>query len=96
MKKYLGLAMVFALVVSVVPALAGESFHALSPLPAVEQAALTPLDDAQLATIEGGDYRNIDVCIVCANVAVVEQENTAVFSRDVNQLNAAAVSQEIN
>ncbi len=55
MKQYLGLAMVFALVVSVVPALAGESFHALSPLPAVEQAALTPLDDAQLATIEGTD-----------------------------------------
>jgi hypothetical protein len=55
MKKYLGLAMVFALVVSVGPALAGESFHALSPLPDAQLATLTPLPDAQLATIEGTD-----------------------------------------
>ena len=46
--------MVVALLVSVAPVLAGESFHALRQLP----ASLTPLDDAQLATVEGGWYTN--------------------------------------
>src|SRR5919197_2741697 len=78
MRKQLRLAMVFALVVSVVPALAGESFHALSRLPALEQAALTPLPDAQLATIEGtGGELDVDVCIVCLNIATVIQTNVA-------------------
>ena len=96
MRKYLGLALVVALVVSVVPALAGdgESFHALSRLPAGGQAALTPLPDAQLATIEGtGD--DVEVCIVCLNIAVVTQVNVAV-GKYIDQVNAAAVSQEIN
>jgi hypothetical protein len=94
MKKYLGLALVVALVVSVVPALAGESFHALSRLPAGEQAALTPLPDAQLASIEGtGD--DVEVCIVCLNIAVVTQVNVAV-GKYIDQVNAAVVVQEIN
>ena len=75
MRKQLRLAMVFALVVSVVPALAGESFHALSRLP-----ALAPLPDAQLATIEGGDGQDgqgIDVCRVCSILATVTRGNVA-------------------
>ncbi|MDQ3930723.1 MAG: hypothetical protein M3328_16450, partial [Chloroflexota bacterium] len=52
----------------VVPALAGESFHAFSQLPALEQAALTPLPDAQLATIEGTELNSATVIQV--NVAV--------------------------
>ena len=128
MKQYLGLAMVFALVVSVGPALAGESFHALSPLPEAQLAALSPLDDAQLATIEGTDKYghkdrkkdfdkkdfdkkdfdkkdfgkkdrkkgdDIEVCIACFNIATVTQVNVAVDDY-LNQLNAAAVSQQIN
>jgi hypothetical protein len=97
MKKYLGLAIVVALVVSVVPALAGdgESFHALSRLPAGEQAALTPLPDAQLATIEGTGGE-VEVCIICLNVAEVVQTNVAVGSLFTDQDNRAYVRQEIN
>jgi hypothetical protein len=54
MKRWISAVMVVALLVSVAPVLAGESFHALRQLP----ASLTPLDDAQLATVEGGWYTN--------------------------------------
>jgi hypothetical protein len=37
------------------PVLAGDTFHALSQLSAAEQAALTPLPDDQLATVEAGE-----------------------------------------
>lgn len=94
MRKYLGLAIVVALVVSVVPALAGESFHALSRLPAGEQAALTPLPDAQLATIEGTGGE-VEVCIVCLNIATVTQVNVN-YGDYVKQVNDAVVVQEIN
>jgi hypothetical protein len=50
MTRLIGAVMVVALLVSVAPALAGDSFQALSRLP----AGLTPLDDAQLAAVEGG------------------------------------------
>jgi hypothetical protein len=106
MKKYLGLAMVFALVVSVSPALAGESFHALTPLPEAQLAALTPLPDAQLAIIEGTDKDgdkskkrgrdDVEICIVCLNISTVTQTNVAVGSAFVTQVNAASVDQEIN
>jgi hypothetical protein len=94
MRKYLGLAMVFALVVSVGPALAGESFHALSQLPAVEQTALTPLPDAQLAIIEGGSD-DVEVCIACFNIATITQVNVAVGDKNY-QLNAASVEQKVD
>jgi hypothetical protein len=51
MKRWISAVMAVALLVSVAPVLAGDSFHALSRLP----AGLSPLDDAQLATVEGGD-----------------------------------------
>ena len=50
MKRLIGAVMAVALLVSVAPVLAGDSFQALSRLP----AGLTPLDDAQLAAVEGG------------------------------------------
>jgi hypothetical protein len=56
MTRLIGAVMVVALLVSVAPALAGDSFHALSRLP----AGLTPLDDAQLATVEGGQGIPLD------------------------------------
>jgi hypothetical protein len=64
MTRLIGAVMAVALLVSVAPVLAGDSFQALSRLP----AGLTPLDDAQLATVEGGQ---VDVCVVCLNIAVV-------------------------
>ena len=50
MKRLIGAVMAVVLLVSVAPVLAGDSFYALSRLP----AGLSPLDDAQLATAEGG------------------------------------------
>jgi hypothetical protein len=50
MTRLIGIVMAVALLVSVAPVLAGDSFQALSRLP----AGLSPLDDVQLATIEGG------------------------------------------
>jgi hypothetical protein len=80
MKRLLGIAMLLTLILSVAPVLAGDAFHALSQLPATDQAALTPLDDAQLATIEGGDGHDgqgIDVCRVCSILATVTRGNVA-------------------
>jgi hypothetical protein len=64
MTRLIGTMMAVALLVSVAPVLAGDSFQALSRLP----AGLSPLDDAQLAAVEGGQ---VDVCVVCLNIAVV-------------------------
>jgi hypothetical protein len=50
MTRLIGAVMAVALLVSVAPALAGDSFHALGRLP----AGLSPLDNAQLAAVEGG------------------------------------------
>jgi hypothetical protein len=54
MKRLIGAALVLTLILPVAPVLAGDTFHALSRLPATAQASLTPLDEAQLAAIEGG------------------------------------------
>jgi hypothetical protein len=67
MTRLIGAVMAVALLVSVAPVMAGDSFHALSRLP----AGLSPLDDAQLATIEGG--QDINVCVNCANIAEIKQ-----------------------
>ena len=67
MTRLIGAVMAVALLVSVAPVLAGDSFQALSRLP----ADLTPLDNAQLATVEGGF--NIDIDLKEVNVAVVLQ-----------------------
>ena len=64
MTRLIGTVMAVALLVSVAPVMAGDSFHALSRLP----AGLTPLDDAQLASVEGGQVE-FD-CVGCVNVAV--------------------------
>jgi hypothetical protein len=65
MTRLIGAVMAVALLVSVAPVLAGDSFHALSRLP----AGLTPLDDAQLAAVEGVGGGN--ECFVCVNITVV-------------------------
>lgn len=68
MTRLIGAVMAVALLVSVAPVLAGDSFYALSRLP----ADLTPLDDAQLATVEGGD-----VCVDCTNISDVDVDQDA-------------------
>jgi hypothetical protein len=92
MKTVIGVAVALALALSVVPAMAEDTFQAFSNMPAGEQERLTPLSDAQLATIEGSD-----VCVGCTNAAAVYQANvnSSLFSR-VRQTNVAVVKQEIN
>ena len=70
MTRLISALMAVALLVSVAPVLAGDSFHALSRLP----ADLTPLDDAQLATVEGGFEIDIDLENVAVNFAFISQE----------------------
>ena len=114
MKKFTSIAIAFLLVLSVIPAMAGEqtgsdkepgqsqavdqapvTFQAFNKLSATERQALTPLTDKELAAIEGSSV-DVDVCVGCVNVAVVIQLNLALFSKDVDQVNAAVVRQEIN
>jgi hypothetical protein len=99
MRTYLGLAMVFALVVSVGPALAGESFHALSPLPEAQLAALTLLPDAQLAIIEGtGGQLGVEVWLAWLTLAPGTQDNVAVgddIAQLIARLNAVSERQAI-
>jgi predicted cobalt transporter CbtA len=52
---------------------APATFQAFSNLAATEREALTPLTETELAAIEGNFLDN--VCIVCLNIAVVEQVN---------------------
>jgi hypothetical protein len=94
MKTAIGVVLAFALAFSVVPAVASDTFHAFSTLPAVEQASLTPLSDAQLAAVEGEGFEIEGVCTICTNVAEVAQANvnTSAFSR-VRQSNRASVRQ---
>jgi hypothetical protein len=86
MKRLIGAVMAVALLVSVAPVVAGDSFQALSRLP----AGLTPLDDAQLAAVEGG--YGFDFCYDCTNVAEIEQFQYAVNS---NLVSFGEVEQEI-
>ena len=116
MKKFTSIAIAFLLVLSVIPAMAGEqtgsdkepgqsqavdqapvTFQAFNKLSATEREALTPLTDKELAAIEGsGVESDVDVCLYCANIAIIKQTNVSVFSKDVDQVNAAEVRQEIN
>ena len=97
MKTVISVAVALALVLSVVPAIAGDTFRALSSMPVGEQKFLTPLSDEQLATIEG---EGAEVCTFCAQYATNYSEinqvnlNSSVFS-DVDQRNSASVYQSI-
>ena len=54
---------------------APATFQAFSNLAATEREALTPLTDKELAAIEGSFLD--DLCVVCLNLAIVEQTNAA-------------------
>jgi hypothetical protein len=86
MKRLIGTTLVWTLILPVAPVLASDTFHALSRLPATAQASLTPMDEAQLATIEGGqiDQRNTAIVTVTQSNSLtgsgagpITQSNTA-------------------
>ncbi len=102
MKRLIGAVMAVALLVSVAPVVAGDSFQALSRLP----ASPTPLDDAQLGAVEGG--YGFDFCYDCTNVSEIKQYQFAVndasyslviygdIEQEIEQEQEAEVEQEIN
>jgi hypothetical protein len=98
MKIIIGVVLALSLMLSVVPAIADDTFHAFRKMSAGERALPTPLGDDQLASIEGAKhwtaYKNspIDIGI---NVAITPQLNICVVCTDVGQGNAAAISQDI-
>ncbi len=59
MKTVIGLAAALALALSAVPVTAGDMFKALSTIPAGERVRLTPLDDDQLAAVEGENLESL-------------------------------------
>ena len=103
MKKLSIISILLALVLSIVPAMAASdesssgktpaTFHALSKMPSGERAALPPLADEQLASIEGGW-----ICLVCTgvNIAVIVPINISVLSIGVTQGNLVLLSQSIH
>ena len=70
MKNVIGLTLALALVLSVAPVMAGESFEGMESL----SSAVAALPDADLAKVEGQGADVIQVCVDCTNVAKVDQE----------------------
>jgi hypothetical protein len=96
MKTVIGVGMAFALMLSIVPAMAGETdrFQAFSTMAAGERARLTALTDEQLAAIEG---EGADVSQSALNYAAVYQANVYYASfTHVDQRNSAHVGQSIS
>jgi hypothetical protein len=98
MKIIIGVALALSLMLSVVPAIADDTFQAFRKMSAGERALPTPLSDDQLASIEGAKhwtaYKNSPINIGI-NVAITTQLNICVVCTDVGQGNAAAISQAI-
>ena len=92
MTRLISAVMAVALLLSVAPVLAGDSFYALSRLP----AGLSPLDDAQLATVEGGQSEltqsNIStVTVTQANAASITGSGI-VGNNSITQSNSSTVT----
>jgi hypothetical protein len=92
MKRLISAALALTLILPVAPVLAGDTFHALSRLPTTAQASLTPMDEAQLAAIEGGQPN-----VTQSNIAAVRIMQSNAFAAtgsgggSVNQSNSADV-----
>jgi hypothetical protein len=95
MKTVISIAIALALALSVVPAMAEDTFQALSNVSAGEQQLLTPLSDEQLSAIEGTNPCNFFKGS-CANLkfARIDQDNKAVRSKNVYQSNTALIVQD--
>jgi cytochrome bd-type quinol oxidase subunit 1 len=72
MKQLIGAVLVLTLILPVAPVLAGDTFRAFSRLPATVQASLTPMNEAQLDAIKGGQISQSN-----ASTVLVTQTNTA-------------------
>jgi hypothetical protein len=98
MRRVISTALLLSLVLSVVPAIADDTFQAFRKMSAGERALPTPLSDDQLASTEGAKhwtaYENSPINIGI-NVAITPQLNICVVCTDVGQGNAAAISQAI-
>jgi hypothetical protein len=92
MRRVISSALLLSLVLSVVPAIADDTFQAFNKMPATDRAFLTPLSDDQLASIEGARQRlNTGV-----NVAIITQLNICIRCTDIEQVNPAAIRQNIS
>jgi hypothetical protein len=70
MKSMIGLTLALALVLSVAPVMAAESFEGMESL----NSPVAALPDADLAKVEGQGSDVVQICVDCTNVAEVEQE----------------------
>jgi len=82
MKRFIGAVLGLTLILPVAPVLAGDTFRAFSRLPATVQASLTPMNEAQLDAIKGGQISQSN-----ASSVQVTQANTA------SALGAGAITQ---
>jgi hypothetical protein len=97
MKTVISVVIALALMLSVAPAMAEDTFQAFSKIVAGEQEFLTPLSDEQLVVIEG---EGSNFCSFCSQSAF---NNSAVYQANVNssrfskvdQRNSARVRQSI-
>ena len=100
MKNLIGLTLALALVLSVAPVMAEDSFEGMESL----NNATMALPDSELAKVEGGQI--VEVCVVCLNAAVVTQTNLAIpvqvvvlgvgVTQATNQTNTSILTQDIN
>ena len=86
MKQLMGAVLVLTLILPVAPVLAGDTFRAFSRLPATVQASLTPMNEAQLAAIKGGQISQSN-----ASTVLVTQTNTGGAGPS-NQSNTSTVN----
>jgi hypothetical protein len=75
--------LLLTLILPVAPVLAGDTFHVLSRLPATAQASLTPMDEAQLAAIEGGLVSQANT----ATVTVTQSNSSSITGSIVGDVN---------
>jgi hypothetical protein len=87
MKRLIGAVLGLTLILPVAPALAGDTFRAFSRLPATVQASLTPMNEAQLAAIKGGQISQSN-----ASTVLVTQTNTASGAGPITQSNTSTVT----
>jgi hypothetical protein len=92
MKIIIGVVLALCLTVSVVSAIADDTFQAFNKMPATDRAPLTPLSDDQLASIEGARLSPVNIGV---NVAITPQFNVCVQCTAVIQANVAATRQNI-